>query len=130
MALASLAGLVASVSGVVMALSPLLQARRVRIAHDSSEVSSGVFLVMRTNATIWLTYGLSNGNLVIVIPNLVALVTTTATLAVIRRNRPAPVAVAEPAPAVAALPVRHVARVRGGAASVVRAGRRMAFARR
>lgn len=136
----SLIGLVASASGVCMALSPLLQARRIRAVGDSSEVSSGVFLMMRVNATIWFTYGLSTGNVVVVIPNAVALVTTTATLMVIRRNRQehahAHVAVpATPDPIrVAALASQpesgHMTRARGGAASLARAGRRVALARR
>lgn len=111
--------------GVLMALSPLLQARRVQLAQDSSEVSSGVFLVMRVNASVWLLYGVATSNVFLIVPNVVALATTSFTLLAIRRNRP------QPAAAPAAL-VRdtHMARVRGGAASVARAGRRMAFARR
>jgi uncharacterized protein with PQ loop repeat len=127
MTLASLVGPVASAMGVLMALSPLLQARRVRLAHDSSEVSSGLFLVMRVNASTWLLYGLASSNLILVVPNVVALATTTATLFVIRRNRHA-----APAPALAPEAVRdgRIARVRGGAASVAQAGRRVALARR
>jgi uncharacterized protein with PQ loop repeat len=87
MTFVSLAGLIASISGVFMALSPLLQARRVRAVGDSSEVSAGVFLMMRVNATLWLIYGLAAGNLVLIVPNAVALLTTTATLFVIRRHR-------------------------------------------
>ena len=128
---ALLTGLVASAMGVLMALSPLLQARRVQLAGDSSEVSSGVFLVMRVNASSWLLYGIASANWVLVAPNVVALATTTLTLFVIRRKRPAKPA---PAPAAsAAAPVvrdTHVARVRSGAASVARASRRVALARR
>jgi len=123
---ASLLGLVAACMGVLMALAPLLQARRVRVARDSSEVSSGVFLVMRVNATAWLLYGVATANVVLVVPNVVALTTTTATLLVLRRYRPA----AEPAPAAAGGPAaapaplrRHAARVRGGAQTVARASR-------
>ena len=122
---ASLLGLVAACMGVLMALSPLLQARRVRIARDSSEVSSGVFLVMRVNATAWLLYGIASANVVLVVPNVVALTTTTVTLFVLRRYRPA----AEPSdaaatPAAAPAPLRrHAARVRGGARTVARASR-------
>ena len=133
MTLVSLTGGVAALSGVFMALSPLLQARRVLAVGDSSEVSAGVFLMMRVNATIWLTYGLSTGNHVVVVPNAVALATTSFTLLVIRRHRnghgaPAPATVvAEPAPALALRPEPgHMARVRGGAASL----RRAALARR
>lgn len=121
MPLASLVGPVAAASGVAMALSPLLQARRIRALGDSSEVSAGVFQTMRMNASIWLTYGLAAGNVVIVVPNVCALVTTTATLLTIKRFRHAGHAANAPQP-VAAAPAplrRHAARVRGG---VVRAG--------
>jgi uncharacterized protein with PQ loop repeat len=121
MALASLVGPVAAASGVVMALSPLLQARRIRALGDSSEVSAGVFHTMRMNASIWLTYGLAAGNLVIVVPNVFALATTTATLLTIKRFRHGGHGAHAPAPA-EAVPAplrRHAARVRGG---VVRAG--------
>lgn len=130
MTLASLVGPVAACMGVLMALSPLLQARRVRLAGDSSEVSSGVFLVMRTNASVWLLYGLASANVIIVVPNVVGIVTTTLTLYAIRRHRPAAALVAQEPGLPARQLDRHVARVRGGAASVARAGRRLSFARR
>ncbi|HXE43571.1 MAG TPA: SemiSWEET family transporter [Conexibacter sp.] len=129
MTLASLVGPVAAASGVFMALSPLLQARRVRALGDSSEVSAGVFLMMRVNASIWLTYGVGSGNLVIVVPNIVALMTTTWTLLTIRRFRTghAAEAPASEAPAPATAPTqsagrRHAGRVRGGAVAVARVG--------
>jgi uncharacterized protein with PQ loop repeat len=126
MAPASLLGLVAACMGVLMALSPLLQARRVRIARDSSEVSSGVFFVMRVNATAWLLYGVATANLVLVVPNVVALMTTTMTLFVLRRYRPAAEPAPTAAPAAAPAPAprrRHAARGRGGAQTVARASR-------
>lgn len=140
MTLAPFVAVAASASGVFMALSPLLQARRIRAVGDSTEVSAGVFSMMRVNATIWLAYGVSSGNLVVVLPNVVAVVTTTATLIVIRRYRhghaPAPVAASaapepsHPDPLVVRQQTGHMERVRGGAASLARAGRRMAPARR
>jgi uncharacterized protein with PQ loop repeat len=131
MTLVSIVGPVAAASGVFMALSPLLQARRIRVLGDSSEVSAGVFQTMRINASIWLTYGAASASVVIVVPNVCALVTTTLTLLTIKRFRHAGAEhVAAPAEAAPA-PLRgHAARVRGGAASVVRAGRRAALARR
>jgi uncharacterized protein with PQ loop repeat len=121
MTLASLVGPVAACSGVAMALSPMLQARRVRALGDSSEVSAGVFQTMRMNASIWLTYGVATANVVIVVPNVCALITTTATLLTIKRFRHAGHGANASAPAEApAAPLqRHAARVRGG---VVRAG--------
>lgn len=125
MNLVVLTGLVAAATGVCMALSPLLQARRIRALGDSSEVSAGVFAMMRVNASIWLTYGIATANVVLIVPNVVALATTTGTLLVIRRYRHADghavsepaVAAPEPAPL-----RRHAARVRGGALAVARAG--------
>ncbi len=123
MTLASLVGPVAAASGVFMALSPLLQARRIRALGDSSEVSAGVFQMMRTNAVIWLTYGIAAGSMVIVVPNVFALATTTITLLTIKRFRHAdahgPAAAAQEPASLR----RHAARVRGGARTVVRAGR-------
>ncbi len=124
MTLASLMGPVAAASGVFMAVSPLLQARRIRALGDSSEVSAGVFLTMRMNAAIWLTYGAASGNVVIVVPNVVALVTTTVTLTTIKRFRHGHEPT-DPAPTPAQRPAtpRHAARVRGGADALLRAGR-------
>jgi len=120
MTLASLVGPVAAASGVFMALSPLLQARRIKALGESSEVSAGVFLMMRMNAAIWLTYGIASGNVVIVVPNVCALATTTLTLLTIKRFRHA----GGHAPDAHERPPlrRHAARVRGGAAAVARAG--------
>lgn len=134
MTFASIVGPIAAAMGVLMALSPLLQARRIRIARDSSEVSSGVFMVMRVNASAWLLYGFASANAILIVPNLVALLTTTATLAAIRRHRPIGDA-AGPTPVPASAPHAparddHTGRIRVGAASVARAGRRLAFARR
>jgi len=68
-----------------MALAPLLQVQRIRSVGDSSEVSPGVFMVMRVNVAAWLAYGLVTANPVVIVPNVVALATTTFTLIVIRR---------------------------------------------
>jgi uncharacterized protein with PQ loop repeat len=124
MTLAVLVGPVAAASGVFMALSPLLQVRRIRALGDASEVSPGVFRMMRINATIWLTFGAASASAVIVVPNVVALVTTTLTLLTIKRFRGGHAAQAS-TPQLAPAPLRrHAARVRGG---VARAG---ALARR
>lgn len=126
MTLESLVGPIAAASGVFMALSPLLQTRRIRTHGDSSEVSPGVFLMMRVNATIWLTYGIATGNVVIVVPNVVALVTTTLTLITIKRFRHAAHDAPPRPPAVHELaPRRPAARMRGGMPAVARAGARV-----
>jgi uncharacterized protein with PQ loop repeat len=82
-----LAGLAASTTGVFMALAPLLQARRVRVLGDSSEVSGSVYQVMRVNSVAWIVYGVATAKVVIVVPNVVALLTSWVTLLAIRRYR-------------------------------------------
>lgn len=123
-------GLVASASGVLSALAPLLQAKRIRTAGDSSEVSVGVFAAMCANASIWFTYGIATADPVLMVPNLVAMLANTATLLVIRASRqgaaPGEVAVAGASPHATErmrTPLRsHAARARRGAVAVVRAG--------
>lgn len=122
-------GAVAAASGVCMALSPLLQVQRIRKLGDASEVSAGVYMMMRVNATIWLAYGVLTANAVIVIPNVAALATTTATLLTIKRYRRR--AAAPTAPAVSAQPtvVAPLPLDRRPAARVRRGERRHAVAR-
>jgi uncharacterized protein with PQ loop repeat len=126
MNLVSLTGLLASISGVVMALSPLLQARRVHAVRDSSEVSAAMFIVIGGNAAVWLAHGIATSDLVLVVPNVVAVVAASVTVAVVRRHRHGP------APAVA-VPL-HAAEPQGAArvrrATARRSLRRRAGARR
>jgi uncharacterized protein with PQ loop repeat len=94
MDLVSLSGLLASISGVVMALSPLLQARRVHAVRDSSEVSAAMFVVIGGNAGVWLAHGVATSDLVLVVPNVVAVVAAAVTVAVVRRHRHGPASAA------------------------------------
>lgn len=90
MTLASFVGLVAAGMGALTVLSSLLQARRMR---DAPEVGSSTFVAMRALAGAWLLYGVATADLVVIIPNAIALVATTQTLLAIRPRRSA----AEPA---------------------------------
>ena len=84
---------VAATYGVVMALAPLLQIRAIRAAGSSHGVSVGYQQVLLGGFLVWLAYGISDGNLALVVPNTVAAVITTATIVVARRHRgPAPAA--------------------------------------
>lgn len=77
----------ASAWGVAMALSPVLQIRTM-VAHRSSRgISLGYLTVLLVGFALWLGYGLALGNLAIVVPNTVALLTGAATIAVVRHYR-------------------------------------------
>jgi MtN3 and saliva related transmembrane protein len=68
--------------GVVMALSPLLQIRRMLTTRSSKDVSIGYFIVLLVGFGLWVAYGVSIGNLALVIPNSVAIVTGVVTIAI------------------------------------------------
>lgn len=130
MSAASLTGLLASISGVVMALSPLLQARRVRAIRDSSEVSQAFVCVLIGNACVWILHGVMTAQAVLVVPNAVTVLAAGWTLAIVRRYRgdghAAGAATAEPA--VKPHHPHAPARVRAGVTA--RARRAAALARR
>jgi uncharacterized protein with PQ loop repeat len=94
MSFESFTGVLAAVMGVAMALSPLLQARRVRQVGDSSEVSIAFFVVFMTGSVAWIARGVATTDPVILVPNTIALVAQTLTLLVVLRYRPRPVAAA------------------------------------
>jgi uncharacterized protein with PQ loop repeat len=87
MSFESFTGVLASLMGVAMAMAPLLQARRVRQLHDSSEVSVAFFLILITGSMVWLMRGVVTRDPVLVIPNLVALIVEVVTLLVVLRYR-------------------------------------------
>ena len=68
--------------GVVMALSPLLQIRRMLARRSSEDVSIGYFWVLIVGFVMWLAYGVSIGNLTLVVPNAVALVVALVTVTI------------------------------------------------
>ena len=80
-------GVSAATWGVVMALSPVLQMRRMIARRSSHDVSIGYFLVLLFGFGLWAAYGASLGNPVIIIPNCIALAIGAATIAVARRYR-------------------------------------------
>jgi MtN3 and saliva related transmembrane protein len=68
--------------GVIMALSPLLQIRRMIRRRSSADVSIGYFIVLIVGFGLWIAYGTSISNAALVIPNAVALVVALATIGV------------------------------------------------
>jgi MtN3 and saliva related transmembrane protein len=78
--------------GVLMALSPILQIRRILERRSSADVSIGYLLVLQVGFLLWMSYGVALGNLAIVTPNTVAFLIGVLTLLVTlryRRARPA-----------------------------------------
>ena len=78
-------GITAATYGVLMAISPLLQIRRMLERRSSADVSLGYLWVIEIGFGLWIAYGISLPNLAIVIPNVVALTVGLATILVARR---------------------------------------------
>lgn len=84
----------AATVGVLMAISPALQIRKM-VRHGSSrEVSIAYFWVLLVGFVLWVAYGLTIENYFLVVPNVVAFTVCAATIAVALRYRfrPAPAA--------------------------------------
>lgn len=73
--------------GVVMAISPALQIRRILERQSSDDVSIAYLGVLLIGFALWVAYGLSIPNLALVIPNSVAFVVGVTTVVVARRYR-------------------------------------------
>jgi MtN3 and saliva related transmembrane protein len=72
-----------------MAAAPVLQIRRMFETRSSKDLSLAYLGVLLVGFVIWISYGISLGNLALVIPNVVALIITVVTIAVARRFRSA-----------------------------------------
>ena len=75
-------GLVAAAWGVVMALSPLVQIRRMIRLGSSRDVSIIYLLVIVVGFAFWVAYGMAIGNAALVVPNALALIVGIGTIAV------------------------------------------------
>ncbi len=84
-------GLAAASWGVLMALSPLLQIRRMLERRSSADVSIAYLAVLEIGFTLWIAYGIALGNAAIAVPNSVALVIGSATIFIAVRYRAQPV---------------------------------------
>ena len=73
--------------GVMMALSPILQLRRILERRSSADISIAYLAVLQVGFTLWMAYGIALGNIAIVVPNSVAFLVGAATLAISLRFR-------------------------------------------
>jgi MtN3 and saliva related transmembrane protein len=80
--LVSVLAVTAATWGVVMALSPVLQIRRMIQRRSSDDLSFGYMVVLIVGFAVWLAYGASIANLALIIPNSVALIVAITTLVV------------------------------------------------
>ncbi len=80
-------GLAAASWGVLMALSPLLQIRRILERRSSADVSIAYLGVLEIGFSLWIAYGIALRNAVIAVPNSVALVIGAATIFIALRYR-------------------------------------------
>ena len=73
-------GVMAAAWGVLMALSPTLQIRRILGRRSSRDISISYLAVLQVGFTLWVGYGLALGNDAIVVPNSVAFLVGVATI--------------------------------------------------
>ena len=81
--------IVAATTGVIMAASPVLQIRRMFVTRSSEDLSLACMGVLLVGFAVWISYGISLGNLALIIPNTVAIIVTITTIAVAIRFRSA-----------------------------------------
>jgi MtN3 and saliva related transmembrane protein len=68
--------------GVVMAVSPVLQVRRMLLTRSAEDVSTGYFLLLIPGFLLWVAYGIASGDLFLAIPNAIAAIVAVALLGV------------------------------------------------
>ena len=67
-------GVTAAIWGVVMAVSPALQIRKMLQHRSSREVSVAYFCVLLVGFVLWIAYGISIENWYLIVPNAVAFI--------------------------------------------------------
>jgi uncharacterized protein with PQ loop repeat len=83
----SVLAVTASSWGVLMGISPLLQIRRMLHERSSREVSLGYYAILLAGFLLWISYGIAARNLVLIVPNTVALLVGLTLIAVALRLR-------------------------------------------
>ena len=80
-------GAAAAFWGILMAVSPGLQIRKMLHHRSSREVSIAYFWVLLVGFTLWVAYGLAISNWFLVVPNSVAFTVCVTTIAIAIRYR-------------------------------------------
>jgi uncharacterized protein with PQ loop repeat len=61
--------LLAALWGLVMAVSPALQIRRIVERRSAADVSISYLAVLQVGFSLWIAYGISLGNVALIVPN-------------------------------------------------------------
>ena len=85
-------GFTAAAWGVLMAISPTLQIRKMLQHRSSREVSVAYFWVLLVGFVLWVAYGIVIENWYLIVPNAVAFTICATTIAVAWRFRVSPAA--------------------------------------
>ena len=85
----SVLAITAATWAIAMALGPVLQIRKIVEQRSSSGNSVSYFFILLVGFVLWMAYGVAASNLALVIPNVVAAVVISATIAVTLRYREA-----------------------------------------
>ena len=80
-------GVAAAIWGVVMAVSPALQIRKMLQHRSSREVSVAYFCVLLVGFVLWIAYGIAIENWYLIVPNAVAFIVCSTTIAIALRFR-------------------------------------------
>jgi uncharacterized protein with PQ loop repeat len=75
-------GVAAATWGVIMALSPVMQIRRMVRLRSSRDVSIGYLMVIVVGFSVWISYGIALRNLPLIISNTLAFIVGVTTVAV------------------------------------------------
>jgi uncharacterized protein with PQ loop repeat len=65
-----------------MALSPVLQIRRMLLTRSSRDVSTGYFVLLVPGFALWVAYGIASHDPFLAIPNTIAAIVAMAVIAV------------------------------------------------
>ena len=84
---ADVLGVCAGGWGVVMAIAPVLQIRKMLRTRTAADVSLGFFGLLLPGYVLWVAYGIARGDLALVVPNVVAFCVGVATMLVARHFR-------------------------------------------
>lgn len=80
-------GVLAASWGVLMAISPALQIRRILERRSAADVSIAYLAVLEVGFLLWIGYGVALGNVALIVPNSVACSVGLLTIIVALRYR-------------------------------------------
>lgn len=80
-------GAAAAAWGIIMALAPALQIRRMLITRSSRDVSTGYYLLLLPGFLLWVAYGTASNDPDLAIPNTVSAIVAVLLIAIAQKLR-------------------------------------------